>query len=250
MRGGRRQRYLALSQGGRERSRSPRRPPPDSRPGLRAAAVQAQANLEGRDVSGERFYKYVGRLHLSNKLSAKDTQTLSSTATAAGAASVAGLASAGAHGACPGNTHRDLLRRYLKDTKMPSPYYAEVSIHDPEQDKDHVKVMLPFLLPHEMIHAIMKNSPASATSLSELPEGSPLDNNAIRISNETGVSRNRIIPIGFHGDGVPHKKNKSVQVCSWMFWLGVCMNVFLLQPSMKISVAVAGAVADAPSTLS
>ena len=217
MRGGARQRYLALP-GNRvdDRSRSPHRLPVHHRGGARAAARRAQVG-EPVDSSGKRFYGYVSQLQLSNKLSAVETQHLASTASGAGALGVGPVAATGAHGVWPGNIHRDLLRLYLKDTTVPEPYFAEVPIHDPRLDEDHVKVMLPFLLPHEMINAIIKKSLAVARDLSELPDGSPLDDAATAFARDLNVARELVIPIGIHGDGVPHKRNKSVQVFSWNF---------------------------------
>jgi len=159
----------------------------------------------------------VSKLHLSNKLSALETQCLASNAAGAGATGVTDIASVGASGLHPGNAHRDLMRRYLKGCSVPEVYVAEIPIHDPQSDTDHVPVMLPFLLPHEMIHCILKGSARTADDLAQLPEGGPLDNVATVFAHDKGVERNRVLPIGFHGDGVPHKKNKSVQVFSWNF---------------------------------
>jgi len=221
MRGGARQRYLQLTRGPpeetRDRSRSPPRAPDHRRGGARATAVRAQAPGERDDAVGNRFYSYVSQLQLSNQLSAVQTQYLASTASGAGALGVRDLAATGARGACPGNMHRDLLRQYLKGTSVPRPYFAEVPIHDPRTDEDGVKVMLPFLLPHEMVNAISKKNLNVTRDLSELPDGSPLDDAATSFAREHNVPRERVVPIGFHGDGVPHKRNKSVQVFSWNF---------------------------------
>ena len=206
MRGGARQRYLASAPAVRDRSRSPRRAPSRRGAGARRAALAAQETCTDPDAVGARFRTYVSKLHLSNKLSALETQCLASNAAGAGATGVTDIASVGASGLHPGNAHRDLMRRYLKGCSVPEVYVAEIPIHDPQSDTDHVPVMLPFLLPHEMIHCILKGSARTADDLAQLPEGGPLDNVATVFAHDKGVERNRVLPIGFHGDGVPHKK--------------------------------------------
>ena len=216
MRGGARQRYLQSADEGvrRDRSRSPRRTHAPThaprRGGARVAAIRAQAS-EPAVTPASRFHKYVSDL----RLSAVGTQGLAMRAAGAGASGVTRMAAAGARGACPGNTHRDLLRQYLKGTNMPEVYMAEIDIHDPETDTDHNKVMHPFILPRELLDALTKQTEATVNHLSELAEGSPLDIVATRFAIDKQIPRHRVVPLGFHGDGVPHKKNRSAQVLSF-----------------------------------
>jgi len=142
---------------------------------------------------------------------------LAQSAMNAGATGIAAMGRAGAAGVHPGNTHRDLMRQYLKDTTVPEPYFADIPIHDVKSDQDHVTIALPFLLVHEMIASMVKKCPSITNELSVLPPNTRLDNLAMKFARDNGVDRSRILPLGIHGDGVPYKKNRSCQVISWNF---------------------------------
>ena len=194
---GARQRFLAAQSPADDatRSRSPRR-----------SAAAASSNAVG-------FRADVAHLHLSGRLSAKETQQLSASATAAGASGVSDLASAGKHGASPGHMQRDILRKLLKDTDMPEPYFAYVPTHDPKTQANRVPMMIPFLLVHEMLSAMCKNSKSIIHELCDAPPA--ILHLVNKFAGKSGMDVSSVIPIGFHGDGAPNQKHKSCNVFSW-----------------------------------
>ena len=74
------------------------------------------------------YREQIKNLFVRNKMSAKDIQETSSYSTGAGASGVHDIATAGKHGTLPGNVHRDIKKRFKKDSTMPQPYYAEIPI--------------------------------------------------------------------------------------------------------------------------
>lgn len=140
------------------------------------------------------------------------TQQLSSRATSAGARGVESFASAGTSGRYPGNTSRDLLRSMLKNSDMPPLYWAQVPMKEPKSGQHKVLTWMPFLLPHEVLANLWKTfgralyEPSSATE--KVLERSCL---------ELGVDKTKetILPLGVHGDGVPNQANKTVVAFTW-----------------------------------
>ena len=78
-------------------------------------------------------------------MSSVETQRLAKLSTSASAEGVADFASAGAAGNRPGNIARDLLRRFLKSTPAPEPYFADVLVRDPRTSENRVRASIPFL---------------------------------------------------------------------------------------------------------
>ena len=63
-------------------------------------------------------------------LSAADVQeiALASSRSSADSADVEALGALGAFGSQPGNTHRDLVRKFFKEISMPEPYQLQTKI--------------------------------------------------------------------------------------------------------------------------
>ena len=101
----------------------------------------------------------------------------------------------------------------LKQCTLPQLYYAPVPTHNPATQTNNEIVMIPFLLVHEVLASMVKNS---QRTLREYCDCSPsVERLVADFCTKTNVPRTGVVPIGFHGDGVPHQKNRSVQVFSW-----------------------------------
>ena len=116
------------------------------------------------------FRDNVARLHLSSKISAKELQCLSASASNAGAGGVQDFSQAGKRGELPGNTQRDVMRKMLKSCRMPEPYFADVPTHDPRTKTNGVMVSLPFLLVHEMVCSMCEKGLHVLDDLTSVPE--------------------------------------------------------------------------------
>ncbi len=100
-----------------------------------------------------RFRSNLGDLFLSNEISAARAQSIFADAVAAGTAHVADLARVGGRSVGRRNTHRDLLRKLLKGTKWPPPYWASLRVWNPTTQLEE-QTWCPMLLPHELTRAI------------------------------------------------------------------------------------------------
>ena len=107
------------------------------------------------DVSNKKKFRYnLADVFLSNTMSGSRAQSLFSDAAAAGASHVDDLSRAGAHGKHPGNCHRDLLRKLSKGSHWPSLYYAKVRVTDRKAGGREKIILMPMLLPHEVVGAL------------------------------------------------------------------------------------------------
>ena len=96
---------------------------------------------------------------------------------------------------------------------MTEVYFAQVRTHDPKTKRDRIPVLIPFLLPHEMLFAMIKSSKKLLDDLCDAPIA--IKQLVKAFADKAGVDSEGIIALGFHGDGVPHQKNRSCQVFSW-----------------------------------
>lgn len=101
----------------------------------------------------KRFRHNLADLCMSNDLSGSRAQSLFQDALAAGAAHVADLAAVGSSGKHRGNAHRDLVRRLMKHSSWPKPYWAGIRVWDLKKQVEYTAA-LPFWLPHELVKAL------------------------------------------------------------------------------------------------
>ena len=153
-------------------------------------------------------------VYLSNKLSSKDVSALANAAYNEGAESVKSFARAGNWGQLPKNFARDMQRMLAKGISCPSVFNWPVPTWDPKARKQVMSV-LPFLLPHEMVHAMVSNDPSLVCI-------DPLDFFSIYnifedICENCGLDSACTTAIGLHGDGVPFTKKDSMEILSWNF---------------------------------
>ena len=198
--------------GSRGRTRSPR---------MRGGAKQAARGplepivlpLPGRFAKPAHlaFRSQVANMFLKNEFSGKKAQLLMQNAAKAGASGAEDMGRAGASGRRPGNASRDLLRLLLKPKDMPELYWAKVPLKNGDRIEE---VDLPFLLPHEMFPRLV-----AQTSVSQLKRD--CDPALLKMFNDICASMRmpsgETIPIGLHGDGVPHQKHQSIEAFSWNF---------------------------------
>ena len=80
-------------------------------------------------------------------------------------------------------------------------------------------VPMPFLLPHEMLASMFEKNNLAVEDFANTPSTEMQDLKR-KVCRELGLDPRTCIPLGLHGDGVPHQKQGSVEVLSWNF-LGV-----------------------------
>ena len=119
-------------------------------------------------------------------------------------------------------------------------YWAPVPLVDPKTNSVS-GVDIPFLLPHEWLAAIWSDE-----FLNIDPCMAHLQAVRASVCASLKLDPNECAPLGLHGDGVPHTKNKSIECLSWSV-CGVdgCERV-LFHASRSSSVAIAAAVGVTP----
>ena len=161
------------------------------------------------------FRANISEVYLRNKLSAKDTADLVRNAQRSSCRSVGDLAKAGAHGTRPNNFQRDLTRTLLRSSTSPTPYYAEIPVND-RKTRQPTTAWLPFLLVHEMLFSIVKDSGDLIHEMSSFEPGSAFAKAKEGFIKKFGVPADAILlPLGFHGDGVPFQVKNSLECFSW-----------------------------------
>ena len=155
---------------------------------------------------------HVARLFLRNKMSGLETNILCQRAQASGAIGVEDMNAAGSQGRNPKNMARDLLRTATKHCKWPPMYWARIPTCDPATGSGKAFTMMPFLLIHEMLAFIVELGTCTLEALSALAPDSGLYNtkNAFCAKNRH-MDPKRTIPIGVHGDGVPHQSSRTIE---------------------------------------
>ena len=206
-----------------ERSRSPRRVGHEGGGGRqRISRAAAAASSATSDVPGpsdgptveqlQGFRDNVCKLFLTNKFSAPEAVNLVRSAQGAGAGGVVDLANICAKAANMNNAARDMLRKVVRGARMPQLYWVDVPLYCSASDTA-VKTQLPVILPHELFAQIVAD-----VDLPSLMVMSPELRHIHRsICSKLSISLREGIPIGVHGDGVPHQKRKTVEVLSWNF---------------------------------
>lgn len=149
----------------------------------------------------KRFRANLSDAFLSGEVSGQRSHSLFSDAMDAGAANVSDLA--GNHQ--PGmNSARDLLRKILKQHQWPKLYWASIPCWSEKEQKEQEE-LLPFLLPHEILHQFNEYSDISdLRNLESLPteDMAVLQQGADILKTEAGT----FVPLGVWMDGVP---------CNW-----------------------------------
>ena len=164
------------------------------------------------EADADEFKNHVANLYLRNKMSAEQTALLVRKAKKAGASGVDAMVKATGKSIDLKNAQRGLMRCLLKDSKAPEPYWAEIPCSMEAGSKVKKMVMLPFLLMHEMLAAFVPKM--NVAEISEF-EDFGMEAKRRQFCADNGIPMEMMIPIGLHGDGVPHQKHRTVEVFSW-----------------------------------
>ena len=73
----------------------------------------------------EHVREYLKKQFLSNNISSKQISLLGRLVFQEGNSNVSDIARVASSGRCPGNAHRDLMRRFCRHSNMPSLFFAE-----------------------------------------------------------------------------------------------------------------------------
>ena len=74
----------------------------------------------------ESFREYLKKQFLSNNISSKQISLLGRLVFEKGNSNVSDIARVASSRRCPGNAHRDLMRRFCRNNNMPSRFFAEI----------------------------------------------------------------------------------------------------------------------------
>ena len=165
----------------------------------------------------EDFRSIVANIFLTNKLSAADVHSVVASGTAAGAQGVEDLAKAGTGGKWKKNLSRDLMTKLLKNSKWPKLYWASIPLKDPKTQEVSSEPF-PFLLPHEIMKAIVESNGGSLDGM-RAAGASHLLRQVQSFCSTMGIDINTCVPLGLHGDGAPFaaKMRDSLEQFSWNF---------------------------------
>ena len=152
----------------------------------------------------------IADLFLSNDISAKRAQTFFQQAAAAGLHEMHSVGKTGS----PKNVHRNLLKKLLKGNKWPDLYYAPVRFWNAHEQRVET-CMLPFLLPHELIHDIHQHSTNEAGLFSTEGMGQATKEHIVRAAQELAKNPGEIIGLGIWGDGTPCNWDRTQSLETW-----------------------------------
>ena len=159
-------------------------------------------------------------------LSAADVQeiALASSRSSADSADVEALGALGAFGSQPGNTHRDLVRKFFKEISMPEPYQLQTKIWSKTKDGKALKqdAFFPILLPHQWVATLQRAGKEEVLGTSQVHEFwacQTLANPRLKKSQEYLEScgdwkADGPLPFSFHGDAAPHTEIDGLMVLS------------------------------------
>jgi hypothetical protein len=153
------------------------------------------------------------RKFLNNTFSGKDVGEIAHAARSSGAQGVDRLAQIRDQ---PSNAARDALRACLQGCTVPAVYYDNIRVKDPSTQEVRL-ARLPFLLPHEVIPAILAKASQEQKDKWLMH---PTRNSEVQaFCLKYNQSPQTTYPIGLHGDGVPFKAKMqdSIEQYSWTF---------------------------------
>ena len=147
----------------------------------------------------------LGDLFLSNTVSADRAVTLARDAEAAGARGLSDIVRlSDTRSGGPAHRHRNLVRTFMKRSKWPSVYYADVRVMD-KVTKEATTRSLPIMLPHEVAHCLRQRNPDVA-KLCTVEGLDAMDEAQLRrVCEKSGVEYPSFLPLGLWMDGVACK---------------------------------------------
>ena len=224
------QRLLADARGVHVPSLKPASEPSEKRATVSASAgVTESSSSKGKkrkktelpddsSSDSDAFREEVTQLYLTNKLSAVRTTQLVKKAAKSGTQNVSDLKKKWKMS----NEHfKRFEQGFGKHIETPPMYYAKIPI---KRDVKTVPkyVWLPFILLHEVLFSLMLSMPADP-NIFKFPDNSGFQQMVNDFRSQFHIpSSTPVIPLGFHGDGVPIQKRKSAEVYSW----NICIPPF------------------------
>ena len=108
----------------------------------------------------------------------------------------------------PAHRHRDLVRTFLRRSKWPTLYYADVRVKD-TVTKEETTRSIPFLLPHEVVYCVRKRT-LDVSKMLAVDNLDAMDEAQLRrVCDRSGVGYASILPLGLWMDGVACKWDRS-----------------------------------------
>ena len=150
----------------------------------------------------KRLRQNVVDLFLGNDISGQRAASIFRDAAAAGASHFQDLARIGSRPGAGRNQCRDILRAVVKRTAWPKLYVAPVRVWNRKRQQEET-VDMPFLLPHELLHALLKRG-SKATLLGQ--EGMCEETRAHMQRACDELRATELLGVGLWLDGVP---------CNW-----------------------------------
>ena len=160
----------------------------------------------------KRFRSNLSDLFLAGGVSAERCHSLLVDGQLAGAANVSALAKPNQKKNCS----RDLLKRLSRKSGScwPPVYWADVRTQEPKTGKV-VAVSLPFLLPHDIVHALARDATDIASLLSHENLGRDSRNHMSKTCQHLACDPSGVLPIGIWGDGAPFNWDRTQSLDTW-----------------------------------
>ncbi len=192
------------------------------------SAMKKRTPPDSAKERAAKFRRTCAEAFLQNALSARQVRQIVEDATLAGASGVSEMARTGAHGSHPGNIHRDMIRWMRRGSPWPHFYIARTPLWC-KKTQQVVWEDLPFLLPHEVLAAIVSKSGPCTSWLATADEHPGIHRHLARLGQELQVET-PLVPLGLHGDGVPFGKNSQDS----LEYFTINMPCFKEQPGLRL----------------
>ena len=113
------------------------------------------------------------------------------------------------------------MRMFLNDKQMPEPsFWFQSHTHCTRTGRDNVMIQLPCIMPHGVGGPMCTQDSTVVDRMANVPPSV----GALRAAfcRSSGLSLEGLLPLGCHGDGVPHQHGRYVQVFSWNCFTTPC----------------------------
>ena len=102
---------------------------------------------------------------------------------------------------------------------MPDVYYAPILTHDPVTGENQKPVLVPMLLPSEMIDWHITTGRVNLGDINgeNLDRSSGAYTSFSKFCSDHDLDKNKTIPVGLHGDGVPFANMQSVEAFTFNY---------------------------------
>lgn len=186
--------------------------------GIAAAMFQKRTVAEAPEFAtgAKRMRAGLNDVFLGNKLSAAEVHYLAQAAHDAGVQHVRDIAKAAGNNTSSSskkNMHRNILKAFTKSSRWPSLYYAPVRVWNPKTQQEEKRI-LPFMLPHEILHKLSQVNSLTALACQEGMAAGTKEHMA-KSEAAMGLAPGSLIGFGLWGDGVPCNWDRSQSMDMW-----------------------------------